>query len=288
MKIRSLLLHLRLNWELMLMPIFLWGFFLSRGPVTWKFWLGLFVFHVLFYGGSVAFNSYYDRDEGPIGGLWDPPPVTPVLLIFSLAVQFAGLALISLINWPILVLSLVMFALSTAYSHPTVRLKARPWPSLLTVTIGQGVGGAAAGWLCGQDNWRTLFSLEGGLGLLTTALIATGFYPLSQIYQRAEDARRGDITFAVRWGKRCFPFSMACLAGAGLVGGLLLWYLKGPWHALPVGLALFGMAMLVYHWWRHFDETALRQNYLQMMRLGYLMAAGFLAYITWQLVQRTH
>ena len=286
MSVKSLFLHLRLNWHIMLMPIFLWGFFLSGGAIGYKFWLGLFVFHVLFYGGSTSFNSYYDQDEGPIGGLWNPPRPTRALLYFSLAIQAVGLILVAaFINTPLLVLSLIMFALSTAYSHPAVRLKAHPWASLLTVSVGQGVGGTLAGWLCGQDDWTTLWSVRAGLGVLVATLITTGFYPLTQIYQRAEDARRGDMTFAVRWGARCFPFAIGCLTAAAGAAGLLIGRYYSLWEGVAVGLALLGLAGLVYDWQRHFEEGQVRQNYVRMMRVGYVMGIGLLAYVTWHLVR---
>ena len=45
-----------------------------------------------------AFNSYYDRDVGPVGGLEQPPPVAESLLAFSLAVQAIGFALCCFVN----------------------------------------------------------------------------------------------------------------------------------------------------------------------------------------------
>ncbi len=284
---RSLFLHLRLNWQLMLMPIFLWGFFLSGGEVGFDFWLGLFVFHVMFYGGSVAFNSYYDRDEGPIGGLWHPPEPTRELLIFSLLIQLVGLGLMPLINLPILVLALGMFALSTAYSHPAVRLKSHPWASLLTVSLGQGVGGAAAGWLCGVDDWTTLLSTRGVLGLMTSALFTTGFYPLTQLYQRDEDRRRGDITFAVRWGERTFLFSIACMLAAAVGGAWVLWDFASPLEAVLAAGGLLVLAGAVYGWWQSFDGSHMRQNYKRMMGFGYVMSLASLAYMLWRLAGRS-
>jgi 4-hydroxybenzoate polyprenyltransferase len=287
MSVRALLLHLRLNWQLILMPIFLWGFFLSGGPVGPKFWLGLFVFHVLFYGGSVAFNSYYDQDEGPIGGLWNPPRPTLSLLLFSLAIQVIGMVLVAaFINRALLVVALLMFVLSVAYSHPAIRLKARPWLGLLTVSLGQGIGGAISGWLCGQGDWTTLGSTRALLGLAVSTLITTGFYPLTQIYQRAEDARRGDVTFAVRMGERCFPFTIICFTAAAGLAAWLMWREYSPIEGLWVGAGLVGLAALVWEWWRHFDEAQTRQNYLRLMRIGYVMGVGFILYIGWRLVAR--
>jgi 1,4-dihydroxy-2-naphthoate octaprenyltransferase len=287
MDVKSLLLHLRLGWNLMLLPIFLWGFMLSEGRVGPKLWLGIFVFHILFYGGSVAFNAYYDQDEGPIGGLWNPPKATRGLLVFSLVIQAGGTVLVALfINRALLILSLAMWALSTAYSHPAIRLKARPWASLLTVSLGQGIGGSLAGWLCGQDNWTSLLSVRAGAGALLASLITTGFYPLTQIYQRVEDKERGDITFAVRWGERSFLFAIACMLAAAALGAWFLWAYTGPADALLMGGGLLSLAVLIVLWWRRFDEAEVRQNYLRMMQIGCLMAIGFSAYIGWHLIQR--
>lgn len=286
MGVKSLLLHLRLNWHVMLAPIFLWGFFLSGGSISYRFWLGFFVFHVLFYGGSTSFNSYYDQDEGPIGGLWNPPRPTRDLLYFSLAIQAVGMVLVAaFINVPLLVVSLVMFALSTAYSHPAVRLKAYPLASVLTVSVGQGVGGTLAGWLCGQGDWTTLLTVKAFLGVLVATLITTGFYPLTQVYQREEDARRGDVTFAVRWGEHCFPFAIACVTAAAVVGGLLIGHYYAFWEGVLVAIALLFLAGLIYDWQRHYDEAEIRQNYVRMMRVGYVMGIGLLVYVVWHLAR---
>lgn len=37
--------------------------------------LDIFILHVLIYPASNAYNSYFDKDEGSIGGLKNPPKV---------------------------------------------------------------------------------------------------------------------------------------------------------------------------------------------------------------------
>lgn len=285
MTFKSLILHLRLHWQLFLLPLFLWGFLLSGGELGLRFWAILIIFHVLFYGGATALNSYYDQDEGPIGGLWDPPKVTRDLLVFSIAVQVIGLVLVLFISRPLFGLALVMGSVGTAYSHPAIRLKSRPWSSLLAVSLFQGMGGTAAGWLSGQEDWMTLFSIEAGLGMLAAALVITGFYPLTQLYQREDDRRRGDITFAVRWGEQCFPVAIGCMVLAGILMGSLIGRRFGPWEGLVVIGGFGGLAGLITWWWRHFDESRVRENYVQMMRVGYLMTGGFLGFIGCQLIR---
>ena len=289
-RVRDLLVHLRLHWQIMLMPLFLWGFLMSAGPaaaslVTPRFWLVLFIVHVMFYGGSTALNSYYDRDEGPVGGLWHPPPVTHHLLYFSAGLQVLGLVLLLFISVPMFVLGLVMGAMSTAYSHPAVRLKARPWASLLAVSIFQGMGGAAAGWLFVQEDWRTLFSLRAGLVLLAAALTITGFYPLTQLYQREQDRKAGVISFAVHWGAKVFPLAIACFLAAAALMAILTWQTFGAPAAVLASGGLVLLAALVAVWWHRFDDTRVRENYVWMVRLGFLMTAGFLGFIFWQLLQ---
>jgi 1,4-dihydroxy-2-naphthoate octaprenyltransferase len=285
MTLKSLILHLRLHWQLFLLPLFLWGFLLSGGEVGLRFWAILIIFHVLFYGGATALNSYYDQDEGPIGGLWNPPKVTRDLLVFSIAVQVVGLVLVFFISRPLFGLALVMGSVGTAYSHPAIRLKAYPWTSLLAVSLFQGMGGTAAGWLSGREDWTTLFSLEAGLGMLAAALVITGFYPLTQLYQREDDRRRGDITFAVRWGERCFPVAIGCMVLASILMGSLIGRRFGLWEELVVIGGFGGLAGLIAWWWRHFDESQVRKNYVQMMRVGYLMTGGFLGFIGCQLIR---
>jgi 4-hydroxybenzoate polyprenyltransferase len=290
MPVKDLLLHLRLHWQVMLAPLFLWGFVLAAGArapelITPRFWLVFFIFHVLFYGGATALNSYYDQDEGPVGGLWDPPQVTRDLLVFSVSLQVIGLVLLPFISLPLFGLALIMGAVGNAYSHPAIRLKAHPWSSLLAVSVFQGMGGTAAGWLFATEDWQTLFSWQGMLAILTASLIITGFYPLTQIYQREEDQKQGDISFAVYAGEKCFPLAIACMLSAAGLMGYLAWRDFGPLEALAGAAGLVVLAVYVALWWRRYDESQVRVNYLWMMRLGYLMTGGFLGFVGWLLVR---
>jgi hypothetical protein len=182
------------------------------------------------------------------------------------------------------VLALVMGAIGTSYSHPAIRLKARPWASLLAVSIFQGMGGTAAGWLSARSDGTTLFSSTGLLALLSASLVITGFYPLTQLYQRDEDLRQGVISFAVYAGKACFPLAIGCLLSAAGLMAFLSRQVLGGIAAVAAAAGPTALALLVAAWWRQFDDRQVRQNYLWMMRLGYVMTGGFLGFITWQLV----
>ena len=96
----SLFVHLRLHYQLLfLSPLFIWGFMLAGGELSEQAIGGFITFHVFLYGGITAYNSYYDRDVGPIGGLRRPPPVNELLLPFSLGVQGIGFVLALRVGW---------------------------------------------------------------------------------------------------------------------------------------------------------------------------------------------
>ena len=60
--------HLRLSFQFVLAPIFLLGFALSEASLSIGLIALFLLVHVGLYGGPTAYNSYYDRDEGPVGG----------------------------------------------------------------------------------------------------------------------------------------------------------------------------------------------------------------------------
>ncbi|MES1186704.1 MAG: UbiA family prenyltransferase [Myxococcales bacterium] len=285
---KSLFVHLRLHYQLVfLSPLFAWGFALGGGVFSWRAVLGFVAFHVFLYGGITAYNSYYDRDEGPVGGLRKPPPVTPALLGFSVGMQLIGLALSVVVAWQLALLYGVVMLLSIAYSHPAFRWKARPLLSVAVVAFGQGGIGFGAGWLCAATPVAPLWSsLDGGLGLLAAILLTTGFYPLSQLYQLDEDRRRGDFTFSVVFGpKVAFRFALACLVSGGACIVLVALRLFGARDALLAGGAQLGLWWAVLRWQRHFRDQVMT-NFMTLHRLQLAVSAGTLGYISLRLLVR--
>jgi len=276
----SLIIHLRLPFQLLLSPVFLWGWLLAGGRLGPHFVLAFVSFHVFLYGGATAFNSYYDRDEGPIGGLEHPPTVVPALLPFSLSVKAVGWLLAGLVNVPFFLVYGGFLLLSVTYSHPGVRLKARPWGSLLTVGLGQGVLAFAGAWFASRGATlgdRGPIALLGGAA---ATLLILGLYPLTQLFQVAEDAGRGDRTVAVAWGPRaCFALSLACLAVGGLLMVAVVARLYGAVDAAVVGAGLAAQLAAVAWWARRFDVRRVLWNFGYVMRLNTAGAAGLAAYL---------
>ena len=218
---------LRIPFSLFLMPIYWFG--LSALPCgAWSGGraLGVFVvLHLLAYPASNGYNSYYDRDEGPIGGLKAPPQVTPELLHLVWLFDALALAAAWALNPLFAALLLVYLLVSKAYSYEGIRLKKYPLLSTAVVVVFQGgftflmtqVGAGASRFF--------IFDSRNLLLALVSTLFLCGSYPLTQVYQHAEDARRGDRTLSRRLGIRgTFVFAAAgLLVGAGTLALAYVW-----------------------------------------------------------------
>jgi 4-hydroxybenzoate polyprenyltransferase len=282
--LKSLVAHLRLQFQLLLAPVFLWGWLVAGGGLDHSVVLGFVAFHAFLYSGVTAFNSYYDRDVGPVGGLAHPPSVTPALLPFSLAVQVVGWLLATLVNLPFFVLYGIFVLLSVAYSHPRIRLKAHTLTSLLVVGIGQGALAFLAAWAAVRGELAPAWSVDGALGAVTAVLLILALYPLTQLYQIDEDAARGDRTIAVAWGPRtCFALALAFTSLGGLSMIVYLARRFGTADALLVGAGLVAQVTLIVGLATRFDPREILRSYRQVMRLNVFSAGALGAYLLFRL-----
>jgi 4-hydroxybenzoate polyprenyltransferase len=284
-ELKRLFVHLRLHFQLLLAPIFLWGWLVSTGGFSQSVVLAFISFHLFLYSGATAFNSYYDRDIGPVGGLERPPRVSPALLPFALAVKALGWALAALVNLSFFVLYGAFVALSLAYSHPRVRLKGRPLGSLAVVGIGQGALAYLGGWSAARGDLNAVLSSDGAVGAFASVLLIMGLYPLTQIYQMDEDAARGDRTIAVAWGPRtCFSLAIACTAVGGLAMLATLARRFGVIDTALVSVGLVGQVVAVAWLAGRFDPRQVLANYRRVMRLNVLSATALGGYMIARIV----
>jgi lycopene elongase/hydratase (dihydrobisanhydrobacterioruberin-forming) len=203
-ELMAYILHLRpLEWPIMT-GHFLFGTLLAVGwPLPVKSSLmGWFIFVVLLNGGTLAINSAFDKDEGDIGYLRQPPKPPKYLLHFSIVLLTAGL-LWSAIYIPIRPAGRYFFEIvmtctlmSVLYSVPPIRLKARAGWDLLINCVGFGLFTPLAGWsLTGRAFTPAIWTASIGFCILFAVL-----YPMTQIYQVEEDTERGDRTLVIRMG----------------------------------------------------------------------------------------
>lgn len=278
--------HLRLPFNLLLSPIYLWGVLLAGGSLRETgFWLGYLSLHLFLYGGTTAFNSYFDKDEGPIGGMLEPPAVDAGLLHFSLAVQLAGLPLALLAGPAFTLVWLTLFTIFTAYSHPAVRLKANPWAALAAIALGQGAVGFAGGWFVGKPALASLLEPAAILGMVTTALIVTGLYIVTQSYQTGEDRARGDRTLPVMLGpRRALYVAVAVLAVGGAVMVLSVGARFGCGWSAVLGLFFAAVGIALLRWAARFDELEVTRNFYTAMRVAAVSSGVLSAFFLYHLV----
>lgn len=246
---KNILLHLRIPFSFFLLPIYL--FALSQSPhvdVT-KAWWVFFILHFMLFPASNAYNSYYDKDEGSIGLLENPPPVTKKLLYTAWAIDL--LALVLGLAWvgEFFVIYLIVYGLiSKAYSHPAIRLKKYPIISWLVVTLFQGALTYLAVYQAIIPDFQ-IFKLT-HFQVLLPAFICTSnllaIYPLTQVYQHEEDARRGDLTMSRVLGIRNTFLNAVFWLGLSGVGFLIYF---GFTVDLLLLIAMLSPLLGFFAWW---------------------------------------
>lgn len=197
--------------------------------------LGIVAWVIGLNGGTLAINSAFDRDEGDIAYLRQPPPPPAHLFAFGLGLMLAGQVVALLLPRPYTAVYAVCFVLSVLYSVPPIRLKAVAGADWLINMWGFGTLTPFAGWAA------TGIPLDPSRGLVLLAFcpLFAGLYPLTQLYQMEEDRRRGDRTLAVRLGLRR-SLRVAAVATVVAFGLFVAAGLRAAWRASPGDLARWG------------------------------------------------
>lgn len=245
--------HLRIPFSWRLLPVAI--FSLSQSDhINFQGWVLLLVLAMVIYPASHAFNSYYDRDEGSIGGLEFPPPVPPILLPISWTLDATGLALALLLGESATIGVLAYTLVSKAYSHPSTRWKAHPIWGWFVVSFFQGswIYLVVQSTCSGTSLWNAAMAPRTGWAMVLSFLLIGAGYPLTQIYQHHEDRQRGDETISLLLGhKGTYVF---CLLAAGALQCVAIPFFisLSPLHLFLFELGLLPGAALL-----------LRNSYLQ-------------------------
>ena len=251
---------------------------LSGGPPDRAAAAAFLSLHLLLYPAATAFNSVYDRDQGPVGGMAAPPAVPRHLRALAIALAAAGALLALPAGGEFAILYGLILVWTAAYSHPRTRWKAGPWSSAAAILLGQGVIGFAAGWAA----FAPLDPLDRDLllGAAGAGLTALGLYPVTQVFQTAEDSGRGDRTLAVALGPaRALRLGALCL---GLAAMLSAWLIARRFGTLDASLVALGYGGLIV-WQLRLAAGAQHlggePGYQRAMRLLNAGTAGFLLFL---------
>ncbi len=285
---KSTLLHLRLPFSLFLLPIFLFALSVNP-PESWgRTALVFFILHFLLYPASNGYNSYFDKDEGSIGGLEKPPLVSSELYWIALMLDSLAVLLGFLINWEFAVMLLIYGLVSKAYSHPAIRLKKYAIGSWLIAGFFQGCFTWLMAYIGIHDvgiKEVSAFSLV--LPALLSSLMLWGSYPMTQIYQHEEDAQRGDFTLSYRLGiLGTFHFTAGVFTLSAI--GFVLYYqhFYSNLHSMVYLLFLVPILFYFFYWYWKVRQDRTKANFRYTMRLNLISGLSlnlfFLLMIIWQ------
>lgn len=273
---KATLIHLRIPFSFFLMPFFIFGISQLEDITWWKIGLAFIVVHFFHNGASNAFNSYFDKDEGSIGGIENPPPVDKELYTVSLLFDVLAVGLGYLVNPYFAIMVFVIGLASKAYSHPIIRFKKYAIVGLLIVSFFQGFWTYFMVVVAQYGCSTAIFSEQNIYAGCICSLMLLGSYPMTQIYQHQEDGQRGDRTFSLLLGvKGTFVWTMSIFTVAS---SLFMAYFI-TYTAWPVAVLFLSMTCPVVFYFLNWmkvswqDET--KANYKSTMRLNLLSAICF-------------
>jgi 4-hydroxybenzoate polyprenyltransferase len=229
--------------------------------------LGIALWVVCLNGGTLALNSAFDRDEGDVAYLRQPPPPPRGLAAFGLGLMLMGLLASLVLPLGYRVVFLLCLGLSVLYSVPPFRLKAVPGADWIINMWGFGTLTPYAGWAA----TGLPIGVVGTLLLLGFCPLFAALYPLTQIYQFEEDARRGDRTLALSLGTRrslvvalaMASVSFGFFAAASLRSG---WGSYDRWRWVPLIVAAVAWVVVLVPWLRRQQRMTKRDHQHGMYR----------------------
>lgn len=280
-------LHLRIPFSYFLLPVFLFSLCASpnlNGPrIGWVF----FILHFLLYPASNGYNSYFDKDEKSIGGLKNPPPVHRGLYFLSLVFDALALLLGFLMINPTFAVMLLIYGLvSKAYSHPSVRLKKYAITGWIITGLFQGFFTFVMCYAGVND-----LPLEAALTptvivpATLTSIMLWANYPMTQVYQHEEDAKRGDRTFSLMLGIRGTFYFAAVFFTLATIGFVL--YLRSFFqlrYAIIFLAALSPVLVYFFYWFNLVRRDENQADHAHTMRLNFISATCLNAFFIYLFV----
>lgn len=277
---RSTILHLRLPFSYVLLPVYLLALSAAVSVDLVRACGAFVVLHFLLYPAANGFNSFYDQDHGSIGMLERPPTVTPDLLWVSLSLNVAAVAAALVIDG-LFATGCLAYALGAmAYSYPGIRFKRYPFIGWLLTGLGQGglvflmVVAAVQKSVPAEVDLKSLV-----LPAMAVAAMNLGFYPLTQVYQHKEDELRGFRTISLFVGIRGTFY----LSSVFIMTGLILYsscLVAGSGFGKIWMLLIMNIPAAVYFvfWFCAVARNATAADFRRATKLSVLAASGMNAF----------
>lgn len=268
-KWKEALILMRIPFSIFLMPMYWFALTQVANPDLYRALSIFIILHVFVYPASNGYNSYFDRDEGSIGGLKHPPPVNPSLYRLVVIFDLLAVLLSALLSLPFTLMVIIYMLVSKAYSYDKIRLKQYPLISAAVVTLFQGAFTFLMVQVGMEVPSQSLVTIDNvSLAAASTILLA-GSYPLTQVYQHEEDLKRGDITISIKLGiKGTFYFSaISLLIGSSIIGNIYM--LNKAWVQLMIfGISSCPVVIYFAYWMYKVFENNQAANFDYTMRMN--------------------
>jgi len=283
---KSVILHLRFPFSLMLLPVFLFALSTAHFVNNTYAVVVFVVLHLLIYPASNGYNSYFDKDEGSIALIKSPPKVGKSLYQTAIFLEWIGVLLALWVSLPFALCVLLYNFISKAYSHPAVRLKKYPILSFLVVFVFQG-GFMYLSCIYAVSNFFMLFTNDDFLAAMICSCLIGASYPLTQVYQHEEDCKRGDQTLSLLLGIKCSFLFSGLVFFIGLI--LMFIYWKNQNNLLNFWIFLLFCVPVVFYfvnWFVKVLKIPAAANFKNTMQMTFISSGMMLLYFTWLLLKR--
>ena len=275
---------LRLPFSIFLSPLYF--FALSQVPeIDWtRAGIIFLILHFLVYPASNGYNSYMDRDTASIGGIEHPPMPSRQLYKLTIVLDLAAIALGFLVN-PLFGLMMPLYiGASKAYSYRGIRLKKYPITGYLVVIIFQG---ALTFWLVYNGSNAQTSIAAPWQGLLVSALLIGGFYPLTQVYQHRQDLDDGVKTISYKLGYTgTFVFCAVIYFIAWLFMAQFFISTKQADKLLLVSIFFIPIIVYFFKWFAAVRSNNEAANFRNTMKMNWLAAIctniAFIILLSWR------
>lgn len=273
-EVKAFILHLRLHYQFFILSGgYLLGGLIADQMDAASFWLQFLNVHILLFGGATAYNSYWDKDEGPIGGLKNPPKMSYWMHPASIILMLAGWIWAYKTGFPFFCTYGISLLLFWLYSTPHARWKGRPILSLIAIGISTGFNSVLMGF------WAAGGSLSGIIifGAIGASLILLSLYPVSQLFQAEQDQKRGDQTFFLEYGLKGIKifFTVNFLTGLFMLSICVAAFYELPALALFItGLCSFSIIMKYVSGLRGTES-----EYEKVMRIKFFASLSFVLFL---------
>jgi 1,4-dihydroxy-2-naphthoate octaprenyltransferase len=193
------ILLLRFPFSFFLLPVSLFSLWFADNVEAETVALVFFIWHALVYPASNGYNSYNDRDSGPIGGLANPPMPDKSLFIAVNIMDAIAIVLAGYVGFIFATFVVVYICFSRLYSYRGIRFKQYPILGYLVVIFFQGSWVFAANTLT-FNPFTDLGSSAHWLAKAISMLLIATIYPITQIYQHEADRKDGVATLSMLLG----------------------------------------------------------------------------------------